>query len=406
MFLKRTGNSLIALFFIFSLIFSISLSQDEGDPIKIGLYAPMTGPVAFLGLGFEMGATMAIEDLGGEIEGHPLELVVADNKCNPTDAVNAIRRLIEVDEVDVILGGGCSSATVAALPIIAEGQTPAVSATSTNPSIYDSMGVGGNEWQFRINPDDMIMASAFASFMADGTESLSLVAENTDFGRGAIEAYKPFFEELGVEIASEDYFDLGTSDYRSALTRIRAANPDAILVVMTERDGSTFMRQLREVGLEQRIFSRGSLTSPLFVEFTNDDPTIGEGIMEFSFWAFGLDPEHDEAFQERWDTPNSPHRGMSYYAVRYVIAEAIHNAIEDTGDATRESIRDALEEIDVETPVGTIKFDDHNQAYPLGTIQTIEDGAPVLLDTVELVPVPRGDEDMEMEEEATEEASN
>ncbi|MCA9905287.1 MAG: ABC transporter substrate-binding protein, partial [Anaerolineae bacterium] len=109
-------------------------AQDDATPIKIGLYAPLTGPVAFLGEGFQYGATIAIEDMGGEIEGHPLELVVADNKCNPTDAVTAIRQLIEVDEVDVILGGGCSSATVAAQDVIKDGETPAVSATSTNPT--------------------------------------------------------------------------------------------------------------------------------------------------------------------------------------------------------------------------------------------------------------------------------
>ncbi len=399
----RNPRLYLLLILVMSLVLMPTLqAQDEDvEPIKIGLYAPMTGPIAFLGEGFEFGATLAIEDFGGEIEGVPIELVVADNKCNPTDAVNAVQRLIDVEEVHVILGGGCSSATVAAQPIIIEGETPAVSATSTNPSIYDQMGVGGNIWQFRMNPDDMIMASAFAGLMAEGNETIGIVGENTDFGRGALAAYKPFFEELGVEVVYEDYFDLGTADYRAGLTGIRRANPDALLIVMTERDGSTFMRQLREVGLEQTIYSRGSLTSPLFLEFTSDDPTIGEGILEFSFWAFGLEPDFDQRFFERFDTPNSPHRGMSYYATRYVIGEAIRNAILEEGVATRETIRDALEALEVETPVGLIVFDDHNQAYPFGTIQTIVDGETQFLDTVELVPVDRMG-DMDEEEESDE----
>jgi branched-chain amino acid transport system substrate-binding protein len=385
----KLGVFLLIIILIASLSSSALYAQDE-EPIKIGLYAPMTGPIAFLGEGFELGATFAIEELGVEIEGRPLELVVADNACNPTDAVNAVSRLIDVEEVDVILGGGCSSATVAAQPIISEGGTPAVSATSTNPGIYDGMGVGGNIWQFRINPDDLIMANAFASLMAEDFTTLSLIGENTDFGRGALAAYKPLFEELGVEIVSEDYFDLGTADFRPGLTAIRSADPEAVLIVMTERDGSTFMRQYREVGIEAQVFSRGSLTSPLFLEFTEDDPTIGEGILEFSFWAFGIDPDHDEAFFERFDTPNSPHRAMSYYAVRYVIAEAIRNAIiNNDGELTREAIRDELAAIDIETPIGPIAFDDHNQAYPFGTIQTILDGETTFLDTVELVPVER-----------------
>lgn len=361
--------------------------EEAKEPIKIGLYAPMTGPIAFLGEGFQLGATLAIEDLGGEILGHPLELVVADNKCNPTDAVNAVRKLIEVDQVDVILGGGCSSATVAALPIIAEGQTPAVSATSTNPGIYNEMGVGGNIWQFRVNPDDLIMAAAFAQFMADRADSIVLVAENTDFGRGAISAYIPQFEALGVEVLGQEYFDLGTADYRPALTRIKAQAPDAILVVMTERDGSTFMRQLREVGLDVQVFSRGSLTSPLFLEFTADDPTIGEGILEFSFWAGGVDPELDAKFVERFDKSNSPHRAWSYYATRFAIGTAIRNALENARVANRETIRDELEKIEVEIPFGVIKFDDHHQAYPKGTVTTIENGEVKFLQFVDLFPV-------------------
>jgi branched-chain amino acid transport system substrate-binding protein len=399
---SRTKTIAIVLLLLAVLV-PITQAQDTVEPIKIGLYAPMTGPVAFLGEGFQYGATMAIEDLGGEIEGIPLELVVVDNKCNPTDAVNAVRQLIEVEEVDVILGGGCSSATVAAQPILAEGGTPAVSATSTNPSIYDGMGVGGNIWQFRINPDDLIMAHAFSAQIADEAQRISLVAENTDFGRGALAAYKPILEGLGVEIVTEDYFDLGTADYRPALTRVRAAQPDALLVVMTERDGSTFMRQLREVGIDAPIFSRGSLTSPLFLEYTADDPTIGEGVIEFSFWAAGLDPEHDAAFLERWDTPNSPHRGMSYYAVRYVIAQAIQDALAANGEVTREGIRDALDNLSIETPIGLIEFDDHNQAYPFGTLQTIENGETVYIGPVELQPVARGtDEAAEPAAEATE----
>lgn len=400
----RRLRTIAVVLMLLAVFAPMTQAQDEVEPIKIGLYAPMTGPVAFLGEGFEYGATMAIEDLGGEIEGIPLELVVADNKCNPTDAVNAIRQLIEVEQVDVILGGGCSSATVAAQPIIAEGGIPAVSATSTSPAIYEGMGIGGNIWQFRINPDDLIMANAFSSQIADAAQRVSLVAENTDFGRGALSAYKPLLEGLGVEIVTEDYFDLGTADYRPALTRVRAAQPDALLVVMTERDGATFMRQLREVGIDAPIYSRGSLTSPLFLEYTQDDPTIGEGIIEFSFWAAGLDPDHDAAFLERFGTPNSPHRGMSYYAVRYVMAAAIEDALAENGEVTPEGIRDALAGLSLETPIGLIEFDDHNQAYPFGTLQTIEEGQTVYVGPVELAPVDRGGDAEEAEAEATEES--
>lgn len=366
----------------------------DAEPVKIGLYGPLTGPVAFLGEGFDFGIKLAIEELGNEISGHPIEYVVADNKCNPTDAVNAVSKLIDEDQVDAIIGGGCSSATVAALPIIAEGQTPAVSATSTNPGIYNEMGVGGNEYQFRINPDDLIMAQGFAQFIVERTspESVSLVAENTDFGRGAISAYKPIFDSLGVELATEDYFDLGTADFRPALTSMRASGSDAVLIVMTERDCAAFMRQYREVGVEADVYSRGACTSPLFLELTQDDPAVADGIIEFAFFNKLQDPDLAERFQARWDTPLTGHRMGGYYAMYHTLAPAIEKVIADGQEINRENIRAALEALDLETPAGPINFDDHNQAYTNGvlSINVLQDDGTVdveLLDFVELDPV-------------------
>lgn len=362
-------------------------------PVKIGLYAPLTGAVAFLGEGFDLGIQLAIEDLGGEVAGHPIEYVTADNVCNPTDAVNAVQKLIEVDQVDAIIGGGCSSATVAALPIIAEGQIPAVSATSTNPGIYNQIGVGGNEYGFRINPDDLIMAQGYAEYIVDetGVESISLIAENTDFGRGAMDAYKPIFESLGVDIVTEDYFDLGTADFRPALTSVRASGSGVSFVVMTENDCAAFMRQYREVGVESPVYSRGACTSPLFLELTGDDPAIADGIVEFAFFSELQDPDLATHFEEYWDSPLTGHRMGGYYAMYYTLAPAIEKVVADGDEINPETIRAALETLDIETPAGTIAFDDHNQAYTDGvlSVNVAQDDGTVaveLLDFVKLGP--------------------
>ena len=140
--------------------------------------------------------------------------------------------------------------------------------------------------------------------------------------------------------------------------------------------------------MTQKIFSRGSLTSPLFLEYTKDDPSIGNGVLEFSFWASGEDPKQDEHFFKRWNTPNSPHRAFGYYTTYYAILNAIKNAIKNEGQATRETIRDELAKLDVDTPVGHIKFDDHNQAYPRGTVSTIEDSKIKFVEGIDLLPVP------------------
>jgi branched-chain amino acid transport system substrate-binding protein len=357
------------------------------EPIKIGLNLPMTGALAFLGEGYKMGVDLAIEDLGGEIEGYPIETYVADNKGTPTDSVNAVRQLVDVNQVQVMVGGGASSATMASMPIILEGETPSVDGSSTNPTIYNQLGAGGNPWLFRIGTDDLIMGQGFSGYIAERAKTISFVGDDNQFGRGAGQVYVPSLPAAGVELLSEDYFDPATSDYRPALTKIKSTGADAVLIVMTDQSCATFMRQFREVGLTQEVFSRGACTSGLFNDLTKDDPTIGEGITEFSFFMAGNDPALSDHFFEYYDQPITSHRFAGYYAMYYTIAPAIKAVLAEGKELTPANIRDAIAALNVETPGGLIKFDDHNQAYTNGSLTTNEDGAQKFLEKIDLQPV-------------------
>ncbi len=276
-----------------------------------------------------MGVELAVNDLGGEIDGHPIELFEADSKCNPTDTVNAIRKLTDVDQVDVMVGGGCSSATLAALPILNEVEIPSVDGSSTNATIYNQMGKDANPWLFRIAPDDLIMGSGFAQYIKDqGVSSVSFVADDNAFGRGAGGVYTDVFNRIGVDVKTEDYFDPATADFRPALTKIKGAASDALLIVMTEQSCATLMRQFREAGLDMKVFSRGACTSGVFNDMTKDDPAIGEGIVEFSFFNEGQDPEFDQHFLDYYKEPTSGHRMAGYYIMYHTIAPAIKSLIE------------------------------------------------------------------------------
>ena len=364
-----------------------SASAANKEPIKVGLFLPMTGSLAFLGEGYKLGVDLAIKDLGGEIDGHPIQTFVADSKGTPTDAVNAARQLMDVNQVQVMIGGGASSTTLAALPIVAEGQTPTVDGTSTNPTIYNQLGVGGNQWLFRIGPDDLIMGQGFSEKIAQSVKTISFVGDDNQFGRGAGQVYVPLLPKLGTQVLSEDYFDPATADYRPGLTKIKSVGAEGILIVMTDQSCATFMRQFREVGLTMQIFSRGACTTGLFNQLTKDDPTIGEGITEFTFFTDGNDSGLAKHFSQTYNQPITSHRMAGYYAMYYTIAPAIKALIASGKDLTRANIRDAIAALSVQTPAGLIKFDDHNQAYLNAALVTNKNGQQTLLSTVELKPV-------------------
>src|SRR5438128_1749156 len=122
--------------------------------------------------------------------------------------------------------------------------------------------------------------ASFADNKAQPGEAVSAVRKLADVGRGAAGAYETAFKKAGITLVSTEFFDPGQPDYRPVLTRLKRANPETILAVILASDGAPFMRQFRELGLTQRIFSRGSLASAEFLHQVRDNPKIGDGVVE------------------------------------------------------------------------------------------------------------------------------
>lgn len=354
------------------------------DTIRVGLSIPLSGPAAWMGEDYRMGAILAVEAINaaGGVAGKRLQLFEADDACTPAQAASAYRKLIDFDRVDVIVGAGCSGPTLAAMPIVQQSRIVNLTPASTNPDITRRAGVGGNPWQFRLNVDDSIMADAFAAYIAERAKSVTIFAANNDFGRGAAQEYRERFAELGVQVVGVEYFEQGQADYRPTLTKVKAQNPEALLLIMEAKDGAVFVRQFHEVGMTQRIFSRGSLVTAEFIEAMGTDVAMGEGIEEATLWALGQDPELDRLHQERWNTPPRAHGAMAYYAMHVLAA-----AIEQSGKTDRAGIREALAAVSVELPgLGKIEFDDYNQAHPNMVITRLEGGQVRLIQTLPTAP--------------------
>src|SRR5438093_3566796 len=162
-------------------------------PIRIGFASAMSGPAAITGEGVRWGATLAVEEINarGGVMGRKIEAFFADNKAQPGEAVSAVRKLADVDQVDVIIGQTHSGACLGAMPVVKEIGVPMVIEACSHPKIRELSGKGGNEWTFRVALDDEIMAYTFARYMArNGVKTSSVLAMNNDFGRGAAGAYE------------------------------------------------------------------------------------------------------------------------------------------------------------------------------------------------------------------------
>jgi branched-chain amino acid transport system substrate-binding protein len=272
------------------------------------------------------------------------------------------------------------------MPVIKEIGIAQLTETSTNPLIYDQSGPGRNEWQFRFNVDDRIMAQTYAKYIRDaGIKTIALMGLDNDFGRGAIQVYQGQFKNLGVNITNIETFPFGAPDYRPLLSRIKRDNPDAILMIILAPDAAVMVRQYYELGMKQKLYARGNVGSNEFLEAIKDNPKLGDGIIEATLWTPGTDPELDRLWDKRWGGKPTTHGAMAFYGIQ-IIAEAVKIAVKD-GMPTRKSIRDALEKVDFTiAAMGRVKFDDHHQAYTNMVIHEVRDGKVTLRQKVQTGP--------------------
>jgi len=193
-------RSLIGLAVVFALMSGgdpPGAGAQGGPPVKVGFSSAMTGPSAITGEGVKWAAQMLADEYNakGGIMGRKIELYFGDNAGTPGEAVSAVRKLVDVDKVDVIIGQTHSGACLGALPVVKELAVPMVIEACSNPKIRELIGKNVNEWAFRVNPDDVMLANQFARYMSQSTKSVSIFAQNDDFGRGAAAAYDVAFKK-------------------------------------------------------------------------------------------------------------------------------------------------------------------------------------------------------------------
>ena len=282
--MTRTGYRAIGVAIAVGLAWGLAAEAppagaQTAPPIRVGFSSAMTGPSAITGERVKWAAQMLADEYNakGGIAGRKIELYFGDNAGTPGEAVSAVRKLVDVDKVDVIIGQTHSGACLGALPVVKELQVPMVIEACSHPKIRDQIGKNGNEWAFRVNPDDVMLANQFAKYMVQQAKTVSIFAQNDDFGRGAAAAYDAAFKKVGIKLLSTEFFDRGQADYRPVLTRVKRAAPEGVLLVMLASEGSVFMRQYRELGLNQKLFARGSMGTVEFLYQVRDSPNIADG---------------------------------------------------------------------------------------------------------------------------------
>jgi len=352
--------------------------------ILIGVSTPVTGPAAVASEWERWGIDLAVEEINGAggVLGRKIETIILDNKCNPSEAVNVANKLVEA-KVVAIIGSHCSSAHLAAMPIIKEAKVPMITGIASNPQITDQSGVGGNDWAFRINPSDKAMMDALGAYLGEKKifKTVAIVGEDTDFGRGGAAAFQAVAEKAGINIISSDFHPQNVPDYTSILTRLQQRHPDAIATFQLGGDSLNFLRNAMQMGVRIPYTGRVELGG-------RNLQIIEAGGMEgsISAWTYSheIGAPQNQAFvakiKAKYNSVPYLQTWGSYDCMR-IIAQAIVRA----GDVDPTKVRDAIKGLKFTTVFGKeVKFDEHNQAGKFVVLQAVNNKKITVADLVEV----------------------
>lgn len=351
------------------------------DAIKIGIPVGLSGANSVVAPSVVQSSEYAAEEINaaGGILGRPIELVVADDNSGAQGAQRAFESLVYESAVDVLISMETSAARNAGLPIVNRGQTPYI-----YTSFYE--GRSCSPWMY-VNawvPEQQV-APIVDHFMEEfGTKTVFLIGSDYAFGRGMLEFTRDYVESQGGEIVGEEYLPMDGSDWTAIISKLKAANPDALI---TSTAGGapnvTLTKQLRAAGVDipygNLAVDEGTAKS------MGGDAT---GIFIAASYITGIDSAENKAFLEGMAakfgddlvTPND--LSVPQYEAIY----AYKAAVEAAGSTDPQAVIDALDDVSVTGPRGTITMDKQRHApltMYLGQVQA--DGSVEVIESFESV---------------------
>jgi len=302
--------------------------------VKIGFINTMTGAEAPIGENLTNGVELAVADLARQ--GVKVALVKQDDTGKPDKAMGAMEQLATGDEVAAIVGPYTSANANAVAKLAEQYKVPQVVPAAAKEEITKQ----GYKWVFRLNaPAHQYAQSLLDAALAFGKPaSVAFVYESTDFGNSVSAAGKEYAKAKGLRVVADEAYQKGAADYRSTLTKLKAANPDLVFMVSYVADAILLMRQSREVGLRPQAFLGGGAGFDT-AQFESEKD-ISTHVFSVTQWTPESSPQSTE-FAERYKAKFG--KKPTYHAACAYAAMMIVGEVAAKAGGNREKIREALE---------------------------------------------------------------
>ncbi|KQP21530.1 ABC transporter substrate-binding protein [Pseudorhodoferax sp. Leaf267] len=340
----------------------------QGQPVKIGLLATLEGPFAAGGADGMRGAELAVKERGGMVAGRKIELVKASSDAKPDVAVNATRKLVEQDKVDIMVGplsGGEGiavkdySKTQPQVTFI-NGASGAQGTTldSPSPNFY-RFNTEGAQW----------MVGLGQAALDKGYKRVMVIAEDYAFPYSQVQGFMAEFCAKGGKVPVKAWVPLGGKDYSSVIARI-PKDVDALLVVLGGADAVNFLTQYENAGGDKPMLGGSITVSQDVLNYRGKRRDSLVGTLSAGPVADSYDGAGWKAFvadyQKTYPVSSGAFPSPSLFAyVYYTNMKAALDGLDAVkGDLSgnQAKYREALQKMVLKTPTGDVRLDANRQA--------------------------------------------
>jgi branched-chain amino acid transport system substrate-binding protein len=335
---KVFANSLLAL----ALATGFGASAYAAD-IKLGVAEALSGGAAQYGISIRNGFQLAADEINaaGGVNGDKLQLVIEDEQGKKEEAINVFKKLIFQDKVLMVFGPTLSNSAQAADPIAQAAKTVAFGTSNTADGITS---IGDYVFRNSVTEADVLPETLRVAIKHAHIKKVAVMYGNDDvFTKSGYDNFKKALEDAHIPVTPTETFAKGDVDFKAQLTKIKATNPDAIVLSALLAEGAPIMVQARQLGLNVPFIGGNGMNSVkvfTLAKGASDDLYVG------SPWSASNDsPENVQfikAYQARFNTSPDQFAAQSFDAL-HILVQALKQ-VKLTGNlaADRSALRDAL----------------------------------------------------------------
>jgi branched-chain amino acid transport system substrate-binding protein len=360
-----------------AVVFSAAASAQE--TIKVGLLATLEGPFAAGGQDGMRGAELALKLRNGMVAGKKIEIIKASSDARPDVAVNATRKLVEQDKVQIMVGPLSGSEGIAVKDYsktqpgvtFINGGSGAQATTLVNPSEnFFRFNTEGGQWMFGLGE---------YAFKDKGYKKMALIAEDYAFPYSQVQGFMSSYCKAGGRVTHKAWVPLGGKDYSSVIAKL-PQDVDALLVVLGGSDAVNFLTQYEQAGGDKPMVGGSITVDQTVLNFRGKRResllgTISAGPIADSYdapeWKKFV-ADYKENYKDGFPTPSL------FAYVYHINMKAALDALEAVnGDLSdgQKKYRTALASLTLKTPTGEVKLDQNRQAIGTTFVTEVAKGA-------------------------------